>query len=134
MKRDLGRTGTRGRVSSKPCAQAGECTHLGVVLSTGEQGQLIGSGEVGPDLLHLTEPLPLAPFRSPVLKPHLGRGDSRAVSKGSLSVAGSPAALRSPPEDRASPGGWFCMARRWALLHTQALQGRDSPSLLLSRV
>lgn len=51
---------------------AGERTHLGIVLSTGEQGQLVGGGEVGPDLLHLAKPLPLAPFCSPVLKPHLG--------------------------------------------------------------
>lgn len=108
---------------SKHCGQVGECTHLGVVLSTGEQRQLIGSGEVGPDLLHLTEPLPLAPLCSPVLKPHLGRGDSRTVNEGSPAAAGSPAALKSPPEGRASPGGWFCMAQRWALLHTQALLG-----------
>lgn len=117
-------------MSSKHSAQAEECTHLGVVLSTGEQRQLVGGGEVGPDLLHLTEPLPLAPFGSPVLKPHLGRADSSAVNKGSPAGAGSPAALKSPPEGRASPGGWFCMAWRRALLHTHALQGRDSPSLL----
>lgn len=45
--------------------------HLGIVLSTGEQRQLIGSGEVGPDLLHLAKPLPLAPFGSSVLEPDL---------------------------------------------------------------
>lgn len=45
--------------------------HLGIVLSTGEQRQLIGSGEVGPDLLHLAKPLPLAPFGSSILKPDL---------------------------------------------------------------
>lgn len=65
----------RQRVQQALC-QAGECTHLGVVLSTGEQRQLIGGGEVGPDLLHLPEPLPLAPLGSPVLKPHLGRGEA----------------------------------------------------------
>lgn len=46
---------------------------------------------MGPDLLHLAEPLPLAPFRSPVLEPHLGeRGGHGAVSKGTpgASLAG----------------------------------------------
>lgn len=46
-------------------------TYLGVVLSSGEEGQLIGSGEVGSDLLHLPKTLPLPPLGPPVLEPDL---------------------------------------------------------------
>lgn len=49
----------------------GKETYLGVVLSPGEEGQLIGRGEVGPDLLHLPKALPLSPLGPPVLEPNL---------------------------------------------------------------
>lgn len=45
--------------------------YLGIVLSAGEEGQLIGRGEVGPNLLHLPKTLPFPPLCSPVLEPDL---------------------------------------------------------------
>ena len=50
---------------------AGAVAHLCVALGACQQGQLIGCGEVGSDLLHLTEALPLPPLGSAVLEPHL---------------------------------------------------------------
>lgn len=83
-------------------------THLGVVLSAGEQGQLVGGGEVGPDLLHLAEPLPLAPFRSPVLEPHLGaRGGHGAVSKGTTGASLAGLGLACAP-------GWEHSGKIWS--------------------
>lgn len=46
-------------------------TYLGVVLSSGEKGQLIRSGEVGSNLLHLPKTLPLPPLGPSVLEPDL---------------------------------------------------------------
>lgn len=46
-------------------------THLGIVLSSGEEGQLVGGGEVGSNLLHLPKALPLPPLGPPVLEPDL---------------------------------------------------------------
>jgi hypothetical protein len=63
---------------------------LGIVLGSGEEGQLIGGGEVGPNLLHLPEALPLPPLGSAVLEPDLpdkaivtrGRPGREALSSG----------------------------------------------------
>lgn len=56
-------------VGSEQAAGAG--TDLGIVLSASEEGQLVGGGEVGSDLLHLPEALPLPPLGPPVLEPDL---------------------------------------------------------------
>lgn len=45
--------------------------HLGVVLRSGKEGQLVGCGEVGSNLLHLPKALPLSPLGSAVLEPDL---------------------------------------------------------------
>ena len=50
---------------------AGAVAHLCVALGACQQGQLVGCGEVGSDLLHLTEALPLPPLCSTILEPHL---------------------------------------------------------------
>lgn len=50
---------------------AGAGTDLGIVLRASEEGQLVGCGEVGSDLLHLPEALPLPPLGPPVLEPDL---------------------------------------------------------------
>lgn len=52
-------------------AAAGAGPHLGIVLRSGEEGQLVGRGEVGPNLLHLPETFPLPPLGPPVLEPDL---------------------------------------------------------------
>lgn len=49
----------------------GRGMYLGIVLGSGEEGQLIGRGEVGSDLLHLPKALPLSPLGPPVLEPNL---------------------------------------------------------------
>lgn len=67
----LGAPGAGQRWRDRQMDLGRRCTYLGIVLSTSEQRQLIGSGEVGPDLLHLAKPLPLAPFGSSILEPDL---------------------------------------------------------------
>lgn len=61
-------------------------TYLGVVLSSGEERQLIGSGEVGSDLLHLPKTLPLPPLGPSILEPDL---EEKAVVTGVRPQAGS---------------------------------------------
>lgn len=73
-------------------------TYLGVVLSSGEEGQLIGSGEVGSDLLHLPETLPLPPLGPPVLEPDL---QEKAVITGVRPQAGG---TSQPPEPQQAVG------------------------------
>lgn len=63
-------------------------TYLGIVLRSGEEGQLIGRGEVGSNLLHLPKTLPFPPLGPPVLEPDL---QDRAVVTGVRPGAGGPA-------------------------------------------
>lgn len=57
------------------------CLYLCVVFRTCEERQLVGSGEVCSDLLHLTKTLPFPPFCPPVLEPHLQREKAWMLAK-----------------------------------------------------
>lgn len=50
--------------------------YLCIVLRTSKKRQLIGSREMGPDLLHLAKALSLPPLGSAILEPHLQRKQS----------------------------------------------------------
>lgn len=91
----------RGRCSSSgpQSKQLRAGTHLGVVLCSGEEGQLIGCGEVGPNLLHLPKAFPLPPLGPPVLEPDL---QDRAVVAGVRPGAGAPV-FRAAPALPSSP-------------------------------
>jgi hypothetical protein len=56
-------SGHRGLGSGRQSSR----TYLGIVLGSGEEGQLIGGGEVGPNMLHLPKALPLPPLGYVVL-------------------------------------------------------------------
>lgn len=83
-----------------PERAAGAGTYLGVVLSTREEGQLVGGGEVGSNLLHLPETLPLPPLGPPVLEPDLqDRADVAGVRP---EPEASPSAAQASPSSPAS--------------------------------
>ena len=85
----------RGRCSSSgpQSKQLRAGTHLGVVLCSGEEGQLIGCGEVGPNLLHLPKAFPLPPLGPPVLEPDLQSRERQ----GSVPLRPGRRSARSPP-------------------------------------
>lgn len=101
----------------------GAGTHLGVVLCSGEEGQLIGCGEVGPDLLHLPKAFPLSPLGPPVLEPDL---QDRAVVAGVRPGTGAPM-FEAAPALPSSPFG--CSYR----VKTVGLQITHLPWSLCSR-
>lgn len=78
----------RGRRPFSEREGLGTGTYLGIVLRSGEEGQLVGRGEVGSNLLHLPKTLPLPPLGPPVLEPDL---QDRAVVTGVRPGAGGPA-------------------------------------------